>query len=98
MERKIDVKSILQLLDSGMSQRYIAETRHVSRASVSAVLKRSAELNLSFESLSEKTDDEVYDLFFPDKGKKSENFYTLPDYDKVHSELKRVGVTLKLLW
>ena len=81
-----------------MSQRYIAETRRVSRASVSAVLKRSAELNLSFESLSEKTDDEVYDLFFPDKGKKSENFYTFPDYDKVHSELKRVGVTLKLLW
>lgn len=74
MERKIDVKAILQLLDNGMSQRQIAQTRHVSRSSVSSVLKRAIELNLSFESLSDKTDAESYDLFFPNKGRKTEDF------------------------
>lgn len=27
-----------------------------------------------------------------------ENLYEQPDYEYVHQELKRVGVTLKLLW
>lgn len=31
-------------------------------------------------------------MFHPDKYTDLKKLYTLPDYDKVHSELKRVGV------
>ena len=36
-------------------------------------------------------------LFFPEK-LSADQIYELPDYGYVHEELKKVGVTLKLLW
>ena len=42
-------------------------------------------------------DTALYKLFFPEK-LAAEDIYELPDYDYVHQELKKVGVTLKLLW
>lgn len=43
------------------------------------------------------SDSELYLLFFPQKYV-ADKVYEMPDYDQVHLELKRVGVTLKLLW
>ena len=37
-------------------------------------------------------------MFYPDKFTGLDELYTLPNYDKIHNELKKVGVTLKLLW
>lgn len=37
-------------------------------------------------------------MFYPNKYTDLKELYKLPDYDKVHNELKRVGVTLILLW
>ena len=42
-------------------------------------------------------EDTVYHKFYPDKFV-LENLYDKPDYEYVHQELKRTGVTLKLLW
>lgn len=39
----------------------------------------------------------VYRIFYPDKFA-VEQLYEHPDYEYVHQELKRVEVTLKLLW
>jgi transposase len=69
----------------------------MSRRSVDEVLMFAKEHNIS--SVTELSDDELYNLFFPERFQRlSENFFTLPDYTKVQTELKRVGVTLKLLW
>lgn len=35
---------------------------------------------------------------YPDKYSDLSQFYQLPDYEHIHSELKKVGVNLKLLW
>lgn len=43
------------------------------------------------------TDDELYSLIFPDK-RDGEDIYEPVDFARVHTELNRVGVTLKLLW
>ena len=42
------------------------------------------------------SEEKVYRLFYPDKYV-NETMYGEPDYEYVHNELKRVGVTLKLL-
>lgn len=98
MARKIDVKKVLELLDSGLSIREIASTRHISRNSVTQVKSRAAELNIHYAQIQDKSDDAVYTMFYPHKYITESDTYELPNYEQVHIELKRVGVTLKLLW
>ena len=97
MANKINVKLILELLQTPMSQRQIINTRHISSKSITAVCNRAAELGISYKDVVDKDDDEVYTLFFPEKFQK-ETVYAPVDYEYVHNELKKPGVTLKLLW
>lgn len=97
MANKIDVKLILELLQNPMSQREIVKTRHISSKSITAVCRRAAELGVSYADMADKSDEEVYLLFFPDKLLK-ETVYAPVIYEYVHSELKKTVVTLKLLW
>ena len=86
MANKINVKLILELLQTQMSQRQIEETRHISSKSITAVCRRAAELGVSYADLADKSDDEVYLLFFPDKFQK-ETVYAPINYEYVHGEL-----------
>ena len=97
MAKRINVKLIMDLSAGGLTQDEIATSRHFFKSSVSLVLKTSKLLDVTAEDLREMTDEEVYHLFFPDK-LSADQIYKLPDYDYVHEELKKVGVTLKLLW
>lgn len=97
MADKIDVKLILELRQANMSQRAFAASRHISTKSVAAVWKRADALGVSYADVVDKSDDEVYLLFFPDKFRK-ETVYAPINYEYVHNELKMTGVTLKLLW
>ena len=94
---KINVKLILELIESGMSRRQICLSRHVSEHTVSDVKRVATERNITYEDIRNMSEDDVYRLFFPDRNQ-LENLYEQPDYEYVHTELKRTGVTLKLLW
>jgi len=97
MTRKIQVKNILELRAAGMSQRQIASSRHMSKTSVNEVFRIAEERNIGFTDISELHSEEVYNLFFPEKFDAAMLFAS-PDYEYVHHELSRTGVTLKLLW
>ena len=97
MAKKIQVKLIMQLRAAGMSQRGIARERHMSRSSVSDVFQIATQRNLSYPLLEDKSPEEVYRIFYPDKHPQ-ETVYASPDYEYIHKELSRTGVTLKLLW
>lgn len=97
MANKIKVKLILELRAAQMSQREICRTRHISQHSVSDVFKIAHEKNILFEDIKNKLEEEVYQMFFPDKFS-TENLFKQPNYEKIHTELKKTGVTLKLLW
>jgi transposase len=97
MANKIKVKLILELRAAHMGRNAIAHTRHMSVNSVGDVFHIADRLGITFEDIRDKDDAEVYNMFYPDKHI-VENMYRQPDFDYVHSELKRVGVTLKLLW
>ena len=96
MARKINVKLILELRDAGMSRNSIASTRHLSRNSVSDVFSIADEKHITYDDVRDMSEEKVYRLFYPDKYV-NETMYGEPDYEYVHNELKRVGVTLKLL-
>ena len=81
MANKIDVKLILELLQIPMSQREIIETRHISSKSITAVCRRAAELGVSYADMADKSDEEVYLLFLPDKFQK-ETVYAPVNYEK----------------
>ena len=97
MANKIKVKLILELRAAHMSQREICRTRHMSQHSVSNVFNIAKEKGLAYEDVKDKSEEEVYQMFFPDKFS-AENLFQQPDYSNVHAELKKKGVTLKLLW
>lgn len=97
MANKIQVKLILELREAGLSRNSIAETRHMSRHSVSDVFHIADEKKITYADIRLLDENEVYRMFFPDKFA-VENLYEDPDYDYVHLELKKTGVTLKLLW
>ena len=97
MADKIDVKLVLELRQSNMSQRAIATSRHISTKSIAAVWKRADTLGVSYADVADKSDDEVYLLFFPDKFRK-ETVYAPVNYEYVHSELKKTGVVCEVDW
>lgn len=97
MYKRIKVREILELLSKGYSGRMIEKVIQVSRNSVSRIYNICFETGLSYEELLRKEDDELYDLFFPNRFKERE-ICAHVDYSYVHDELKKTGVTLKLLW
>lgn len=97
MSRKIPVKVIMLYRDQGLSRNMIAKSQNVSRNSVSQVFQRASHLNISYQDIESMSDIEVYRYFFPERYQ-SEILYKLPNYEVIHKELQKVGVTLKLLW
>ena len=64
MADKIDVKLVLELRQANMSQRAIASSRHITTKSVAAVWWRADALGVSYADVADKSDDEVYLLFW----------------------------------
>lgn len=97
MANKINVKLILELRAAGLSRNVIAATRHIAKQSVSDVIHISDEKDITYKDVRSLPEETVYRMFYPDKFA-VEQLYEQTDYEYVHQELKRVGVTLKLLW
>lgn len=95
------IRRVFQLTQSGESQRSIATKIGISRDTVNAYLMSYAESNFSLEHLLAMDDIELSQLVYSSSIAKSESprLTTLknliPHYN---TELRRVGVTRKLLW
>lgn len=89
-------KQILQLRTKGYSQRRIANTLKVSRNTVAKVFKAFEKHPISEDSLNTLNDQELHQQLFPEESQVL--VLVTPDYDYVHKELLKSGVTLKLLW
>ena len=89
-------REILRLKSLGFSERNIAHSCGVSRNTVAKVVKRAAEMNLSWPLDHDMTDSALEEMLFP-KVKSATN-RRMPDYDYIRRELLRNGVNKKLLW
>ncbi|MEE1622745.1 IS21 family transposase, partial [Zafaria sp. Z1313] len=96
MVRKIRAKLVLQLRAEGLSGRVIAASQGMSRKSVTAVLEAADAAGIGWDEIKDLAHGEVYELLFPGRGE-HQSVFAQPDWERVHRELARVGVTLKLL-
>jgi len=89
-------REILRLKSLGLNHSQIAESAAISRPTVIAVLQRAAETGLTYQRATELNDRELTNMLLPSgEGKIS---YKMPDYEYVHKEMLKSGVTLQLLW
>ena len=93
---EVKYREILRLKDLGISERNIALSCNISRNTVSKVLKKSDELNVTWKNSGAKTEAEVRNLLFPRE--ETHSGKRLPDYEYVRKELLKNGVNKKLLW
>lgn len=89
-------REILRLKSMGFSNRNIALSVPCSRNTVSRVLQRANELNISWPLDDNQTDAALEQLFYPKSH--HETSRRMPDYAYVRKELQRNGVSKKLLW
>lgn len=69
----------------------------MSPRSVGEICKIARERSIDFSDVVDLSDDEAYGLLFPHQGI-DEDVFAAPDYDWVHKEYARRGVTLRLLY
>ena len=90
-------QEIICLTGLGFSQRNIMASCGVAQKTVVKVQKRARELNLSWPLDESMTVTELQRLMFAKESLVSKN-KRMPDYDYIHKELLRNGVSKKLLW
>ena len=90
-------REILRLKSLGYSRYSIASAAKASRNTVSEVLKKAEQLNISWP-LDDDVTDSVLDEMISDKHNTTGKVYVAIDYDYIHKELSKKGVTLTMLW
>lgn len=88
-------REILRLKSLGFSERNITQGCGVSCNTISKVLKKATEMNLSWQLDFDMTDSTLEELMFPKE--KSATNKRMPDFDYILRELLRNGVNKKLL-
>ncbi len=91
------IREVLRLKhERGLGHRAIAKACGVGVGTVSEYVTRASRAGLSWPLPSELDDSSLEARLFSAPASVSDR--TLPDCDRIHQELKRVGVTLQLLW
>ena len=93
---KVDFREILRLDREGLSKRKIALSLGHSRDTISKTLNRAKRKGITLSDLEGLTNKEVELKLFPERKKRGE--HAEPDYEHVHQELAKRGVTLTLLY
>ena len=89
-------KEILRLKSLGLTHVDIASACGCGRNTVTRTLSRAREQGITWDSAQAMTPEELRKKLFPEEASKPQ--YRMPDYEKVHREMQKSGVTLSLLW
>ena len=89
-------REILRLNNLGILKQDIAKSCGCSRNTVANVIRTAEEKKLEWETAAGLSNDELVKLLFPGDQRKS--IYKIPDWEYIHREMAKSGVTLSLLW
>ena len=89
-------REILRLDSLGLNKTQIAEACGCSRTTVIQALNQAEVKCIRYPLPEAMSDKELSQLLYPAKAAKPE--YKMPDYDYVHKEMLKSGVTLNMLW
>lgn len=89
-------REILRLTSLGINNSRIAESMGITRQTVITTLQRAAAQGVDWSTVETLSDRELVARLFPQgEGKPS---YRMPDYDWVHREMTKPGMTQQLIW
>ncbi len=89
-------REILRLYSLGINKTDIAASCSCSRNTVASVLQKAKLFGLNYPLPEEMSNKQLSERLFPQSKVKST--YKMPDYEYVHREMAKSGVTLSLLW
>jgi len=93
------IKEVLRLKwESRLSNRAIGRACNLSSSTVCEYIQRANKAGLSWPLPEGLGEDALIEKLFPQTVQASEHQKSLPDWEQVHRELRKRGVTLKLLW
>jgi len=90
-------REILRLWDQGISKSSIAKSCECSRNTVSSVISQAEEAEMRWPLEEKLTDQKIHKILYH-SDTTADNSYKQPDYEHIHRELAKSGVTLRLLW
>ncbi len=93
------IREVFRLkFDCELSNRKIAKSCHIARSTVAEYLFRFQQAALSWPLPQDMDDVQLEQLLYPPPPAPFASVRPLPDCDYIHSELRKKGVTLSLLW
>lgn len=93
------IREVLRLkYEVGLSNRAIARACRVSNSTVGDYVARAQAARLGWPLPVGLGEEELYRRLFPDQEIKTRQERPLPDWEEIHRELSRSGVTRVLLW
>lgn len=92
------IRDALRFRAEGFSNRQIAKSLSLGRATISDYFARASAAGLGWPLPNGVSDSELERLLFPRPPKNAIRQSSTPDWPHVHQELRRKGVTLALLW
>jgi transposase len=93
------IREVLRLRhECGLQQRLISASVGISKGSVSDYLARAEAVGLTWAQAAVLDEDEVERRLFTQVGRNEPPSRLAIDFEWVHRELRRTGVTLQLLW
>jgi transposase len=93
------IREVFRLkFDCELSNRKIAKSCHIARSTVGEYLFRFHKAALSWPLPADMDDVELEQLLYPPTPAPFASQRPLPDFNYIHTELRKKGVTLNLLW
>lgn len=99
---RITMKKLREVIrlrfELNLGNRDIGRMLNISPSTVSLYINSFKHKGLSWEPNNPITDEELEKLFYPTKHLSSTRELIRPNFEQIHQELKKKGVTLQLLW
>ena len=89
-------KEILRLHSLGINNTCVAESCCCARSTVISTVQRAQEKGITWEDIRSLGEAEVARKLYPATSMGRQ--YKMPDYEYIHQEMQKSGVTLSLLW
>ena len=91
-----DYREILRLHSLGITKKDIAASCSCSRNTVASTIKRAKESGIGYPLPDDMSSKELAEKLFPQS--EARVLFKMPDYEHIHREMAKSGVTLSLLW
>lgn len=90
-----DYREILRLRSLGLNHSQITESMGIARQTVITVLQKALAAETDWRTAESMTDKELFDKLFQPA---NTTVFKMPDYEYIHREMLKPGMTQQLLW